>query len=142
MRDVGTHADHIRGEIAEEDNVGGEILDRLAREADHHAGSGDVTEALERPQTRDAPVKGTFGRMDRRVELSVARLDAQEIAHRPGVLPATVDVLGLFPETERHLESAARREIYMLAPVVFLVLPVTVVFAFYPGLVGLRLTAP
>lgn len=40
------------------------------------------------------------------------------------------------------IESAARREIYMLAPVVFLVLPVTVLFAFYPGLMGLRITAP
>ena len=28
----------------------------------------------------------------------------------------------------------------MLLPVVFLVLPVTVLFAFWPGLVGLRLT--
>ncbi|WP_104107611.1 type II secretion system F family protein [Nocardioides sp. 616] len=38
------------------------------------------------------------------------------------------------------IESAARREVFMLVPVVFLVLPVTVLFAFYPGLVGLRLT--
>jgi tight adherence protein C len=30
----------------------------------------------------------------------------------------------------------------MMVPVVFLVLPVTVVFAFYPGVVGLQLTAP
>jgi tight adherence protein C len=29
-----------------------------------------------------------------------------------------------------------------LAPVVFLVLPVTVLFAFWPGLNGLRLVAP
>jgi tight adherence protein C len=29
-----------------------------------------------------------------------------------------------------------------LFPVVFLVLPVTVLFAFWPGLVGLSLTAP
>ncbi len=40
------------------------------------------------------------------------------------------------------IESAARREVFMLVPVVFLVLPVTVLFAFYPGLVGLRLTTP
>lgn len=40
------------------------------------------------------------------------------------------------------IESAARREVFMLAPVVFLVLPVTVIFALYPGLVGLRLVAP
>jgi tight adherence protein C len=29
-----------------------------------------------------------------------------------------------------------------LFPVVFLVLPVTVVFAFFPGVVGLQLTTP
>lgn len=39
------------------------------------------------------------------------------------------------------IESAARKEVLMMIPVVFLVLPTVVVFAFYPGLVGLRLTA-
>ncbi|HEY1133203.1 MAG TPA: type II secretion system F family protein [Nocardioides sp.] len=40
------------------------------------------------------------------------------------------------------IESAARREVFMMVPVVFLVLPVTVLFVFYPGVVGLRLVAP
>lgn len=39
------------------------------------------------------------------------------------------------------LEAGGRKEILMMVPVVFLVLPVTVVFAFYPGLVGLRLSS-
>lgn len=39
------------------------------------------------------------------------------------------------------LEAGGRKEILMMIPVVFLVLPVTVVFAFYPGLVGLRLSS-
>ena len=30
----------------------------------------------------------------------------------------------------------------MMVPVVFLVLPVTVLFAFYPGVIGLSLTTP
>jgi tight adherence protein C len=30
----------------------------------------------------------------------------------------------------------------MMVPVVFFVLPVTVVFAFFPGVVGLQLTTP
>lgn len=38
------------------------------------------------------------------------------------------------------IETAARKEIFMMVPVVFLVLPVTVMFAFWPGLVGLSLT--
>lgn len=37
------------------------------------------------------------------------------------------------------IESGARREVVMMVPVVFLVLPVTVLFAFWPGVVGLSL---
>ena len=40
------------------------------------------------------------------------------------------------------IESAARKEVLMMAPVVFLVLPVTILFAFFPGVVGLRLVTP
>jgi len=40
------------------------------------------------------------------------------------------------------LETGARKEVLMMVPVVFLVLPVTVVFAFFPGVVGLQLTTP
>jgi tight adherence protein C len=39
------------------------------------------------------------------------------------------------------LESAGRREIGMMVPVVFLVLPVTVLFALFPGFYGLKLVA-
>lgn len=38
------------------------------------------------------------------------------------------------------IETAARKEVFMMVPVVFLVLPVTVLFAFYPGVIGLHLT--
>jgi len=40
------------------------------------------------------------------------------------------------------IETAARKEVFMMVPVVFLVLPVTVMFAFWPGLIGLSLTTP
>ncbi len=40
------------------------------------------------------------------------------------------------------IESGARREVFMMVPVVFLVLPVTVLFAFWPGVVGLHLVTP
>lgn len=42
----------------------------------------------------------------------------------------------------RLLETAGRREIAMMVPVVFLVLPVTVVFALFPGFYGISLVAP
>ena len=41
----------------------------------------------------------------------------------------------------RLLESAGRREIAMMVPVVFLVLPVTLLFALFPGFYGLSLVA-
>ena len=41
----------------------------------------------------------------------------------------------------RLLESAGRREIAMMVPVVFLVLPVSVVFALFPGFYGITLVA-
>ena len=40
------------------------------------------------------------------------------------------------------IETGARREVAMMVPVVFLVLPTTVMFAFWPGLVGLRMVTP
>jgi tight adherence protein C len=40
------------------------------------------------------------------------------------------------------IEIGARKEVLMMVPVVFLVLPVTVAFAFWPGVVGLRLMTP
>jgi tight adherence protein C len=39
------------------------------------------------------------------------------------------------------IETAARREVAMMVPVVFLVLPVSVLFALFPGFYGLTLTA-
>ncbi|HKA68602.1 MAG TPA: type II secretion system F family protein [Actinomycetes bacterium] len=40
------------------------------------------------------------------------------------------------------LESGGRREIAMLLPVVFLIMPVTVVFALFPGFYGFTFTSP
>ena len=42
----------------------------------------------------------------------------------------------------RLLEAGGRREVLMLVPVVFLIMPVVVVFALYPGLVTLELLVP
>lgn len=39
------------------------------------------------------------------------------------------------------LEAGGKKEIAMLIPVVFLILPITVLFALYPGIVGLSLVA-
>jgi tight adherence protein C len=42
---------------------------------------------------------------------------------------------------EQLMEQGGKREILMLVPVVFLILPVTIVFAIYPGLVAIRLSS-
>jgi tight adherence protein C len=39
------------------------------------------------------------------------------------------------------IEAGGRKEVAMMLPVVFLILPVTVVFAFFPGFIGLHLTS-
>ncbi len=43
---------------------------------------------------------------------------------------------------KRLIETAGRKEVLMLVPVVFLIMPVVVVWALYPGLVSLRLLVP
>lgn len=58
-----------------------------------------------------------------------------------GVLRAQADD-GRAALRRRLLESAGRREVLMLVPVVFLILPVVVLFALYPGLVSLDLLVP
>jgi tight adherence protein C len=40
------------------------------------------------------------------------------------------------------IETGARKEVAMMVPVVFLIMPVTLLFAFFPGVVGLDLLAP
>jgi tight adherence protein C len=40
------------------------------------------------------------------------------------------------------IETGARKEVAMMVPVVFFILPVTLLFAFFPGVVGLNLLAP
>lgn len=42
----------------------------------------------------------------------------------------------------RLIETAGKKEVLMLVPVVFLIMPVVVVFALYPGLVSLQLLVP
>ena len=45
-------------------------------------------------------------------------------------------------ERRRLFEEGGRREILMLLPVVFLILPVTIVLVLYPGLVSLEMLVP
>jgi tight adherence protein C len=40
------------------------------------------------------------------------------------------------------IESGARKEVAMMLPIVFLIMPITLLFAFFPGVVGLNLLTP
>ena len=111
-------------------------------------GQGDLVDELDTTMTdvRSGTVLSTaLDRLERRVgSIHVTRLcEAIVVALERGTPLADVlrsqakDVR----ETARQelMEEGGRREIAQMVPVVFLVLPITVVFALFPGLLVLRL---
>ena len=120
-------------------------LDRVARSC-----RGELADELQRvlAETRagDPLVRALDALADRSGLLALTRFaDGLAVALERGTPLA--DVLraqaGDIREASRRelIESGARREVAMMVPVVFLVLPVTIAFAFYPGAVGIRLIA-
>ncbi|HVY11595.1 MAG TPA: type II secretion system F family protein [Mycobacteriales bacterium] len=112
----------------------GELSAEIARVlADTRAGANVVT-ALEALATRTG------------LPALVRFVDGMAIAVERGTPLA--DVLRAQASDAREegrralLEAGGRKEIAMLVPVVFFVLPVTVVFALFPGFYGLRLAVP
>ncbi len=121
-------------------------LDRVVRRS-HGELSADLRDVLAEVRT-GTPITRAFDDLASRSGLpAVSRFpEGIAIAIERGT-PLT-DVLhaqaGDVREAGRRalIESGARREVLMMVPVVFLVLPTVVVFAFWPGLVGLRLVVP
>ncbi|MFF1821521.1 type II secretion system F family protein [Kribbella sp. NPDC058245] len=120
-------------------------LDRVARSC-----RGDLADELKRvlAETRagDTLVKALDALAERTGLLALSRFaDGLAVALERGTPLA--DVLraqaGDIREAGRRelIESGARREVAMMVPVIFLILPVTIAFAFYPGAVGIRLIA-
>jgi tight adherence protein C len=112
----------------------GELPSDLARVlAEVHTGT-PVTAALDAMAGRSGlPVVARFAE-----GMSVAIDRGTPLA---GVLQAqAVDVREA--GRRRLIETGARKEVLMMVPVVFLILPVTVLFAFWPGVVGLHLVTP
>ena len=114
--------------------AGGELAAELARAlADARSGLSVVT-ALERMAARTSlPALSRF-------------VDGLAVAVERGTPLADVlraQAVDVREEGRRHLlETAGRKEIAMLLPVVFFVLPVTVVFALFPGFYNLSLSVP
>lgn len=121
-------------------------LDRVVRRT-HGELSTDLARVLAQVRT-GTPLARAFDELAARSGLAVVSRFAEGIAIAVERGTPLADVLhaqaGDVREAGRRalIESGARREVLMMVPVVFLVLPVVVVFAFWPGLVGLRLVVP
>jgi tight adherence protein C len=121
-------------------------LDRVVRRSGGEL-SSDLARVLAEVRTGE-PVASAFDRLAATTGLPLVARFAQGIAVAVERGTPLADVLHAQAADVREagrrelIEVAARREIAMMVPVVFLVLPVTVLFAFWPGVVGLSLTTP
>ncbi len=121
-------------------------LDRVVRRT-HGELSTELGRVLAQVRT-GTPITRAFDELASRSGLAVVSRFAEGVAIAVERGTPLSDVLhaqaGDVREAGRRalIESGARREVLMMVPVVFLVLPTVVVFAFWPGLVGLRLVVP
>jgi tight adherence protein C len=121
-------------------------LDRVVRRSGGEL-SRDLATVLAAVRTGE-PVAQAFDRMAASTGVpSVARF-AQGVAVAVERGTPLADVLHAQAADVREagrrelIEVAARKEVFMMVPVVFLILPVTVLIAFWPGVIGLHLTTP
>ena len=121
-------------------------LDRVVRRSGGEL-SRDLARVLAEVRTGE-PIGAAFDRWAATTGLPLVARFAQGVAVAIERGTPLADVLHAQAADVREagrrelIEIAARKEIFMMVPVVFLVLPVTVFFAFWPGVVGLDLTTP
>lgn len=121
-------------------------LERVTRTA-RGAFPTDLRELLGHVAT-GTPVAAALDRLAARTGVTAVTRFASTLAVAVDRGTPLVDVLHAQAADVREagrrslLETGARKEVLMMVPVVFFVLPVTVVFAFFPGVVGLQLTTP
>jgi tight adherence protein C len=121
-------------------------LDRVVRRSGGEL-SRELGRVLSAIRTGE-PVSSAFDAMAATTGLPIVSRFAQGIAVAVERGTPLADVLHAQAADVREagrrelIETAARKEVLMMVPVVFLVLPVTVLFAFWPGVVGLSLTTP
>ncbi|MCW2797257.1 type II secretion system F family protein [Nocardioides sp.] len=121
-------------------------VDRVVRRSGGEL-SADLGRVLADVRT-GVPVGAAFDRMAAASGLPLVSRFAQGIAVALERGTPLADVLHAQAADVREagrrelIEVAARKEVFMMVPVVFLVLPVTILFAFWPGVVGLHLTTP
>lgn len=121
-------------------------LDRVVRRSGGEL-SVDLATVLAAVRTGE-PVSSAFDRLSATSGLPLVSRFAQGIAVAVERGTPLAEVLHAQAADVREagrrelIEVAARREVLMMVPVVFFVLPVTILFAFWPGVVGLNLTTP
>ena len=121
-------------------------LDRVVRRSGGEL-SGDLGAVLAAVRTGE-PVGQAFDRLAATTGLPLVARFAQGVAVAVERGTPLADVLHAQAADVREagrrelIEVAARKEIFMMVPVVFLILPVTVLVAFWPGVIGLHLTTP
>jgi tight adherence protein C len=121
-------------------------LDRVVRRSGGEL-SSDLARVLADVRT-GVPVGAAFDRLAATSGLPLVSRFAQGVAVAVERGTPLADVLHAQAADVREagrrelIEVAARKEVFMMVPVVFLVLPVTILFAFWPGVVGLHLTTP
>lgn len=121
-------------------------LDRVVRRS-HGALSVELGKVLAEVRT-GTPVSRAFDTLASRTGLPLVARFAEGISVAVERGTPLAEVLHAQAADVREagrralIEAGARKEILMMVPVVFLVLPVTVIFAFWPGMVGLRLVTP
>ena len=121
-------------------------LDRVVRRSQGEL-SADLRDVLAQVRT-GTPIARAFDDLAARSGLPAVSRFAEGIAIAVERGTPLADVLhaqaGDVREAGRRalIESGARLEVQMMVQVVFLVLPTVFVFAFWPGLVGLRLVVP
>ena len=119
-------------------------LDRVVRRSGGEL-SRDLADALSRIRTGE-PVADAFDRLAATTGVGVVARFAHGIAVAVERGTPLSDVLHAQAADVREagrrelIEQASRKEIFMMVPVVFLILPVTVLFAFWPGFIGLSLS--
>jgi tight adherence protein C len=116
-------------------------LDRVVRRSGGEL-STDLARVLADIRTGE-PVGAAFDRMAAATGLPLVARFAQGIAVAVERGTPLADVLHAQAADVREagrrelIETAARKEVFMMVPVVFLVLPVTVLFALFPGLISI-----
>ena len=119
-------------------------LDRVVRRSGGEL-SAELGRVLADIRTGE-PVGAAFDRLASATGLPLVARFAQGIAVAVERGTPLADVLHAQAADVREagrrelIETAARKEVFMMVPVVFLVLPITVLFAFWPGVIGLSLT--